>query len=102
MRRHCAVHGEEWERKCVQCNSVLNSLAEMQREPTMPKKEYDGTLARIAGNIAAGIISTEQYHVQQETDQQAIASYAMNIAANIIELSRNEKHVEVNIKMQKE
>lgn len=56
-----------------------------QRQP----KKYDTTLARIAGNIAAGLVGRGEYHGRQRVSVALVVADALAIARGIVaELSR--------------
>lgn len=53
----------------------------------MPKPEYDTTLARIAGNVAAGCVS----RATEEWGRRDVAEYAVAVARHIVaEIKRTE------------
>jgi hypothetical protein len=48
------------------------------------KPDYDTTLARIAGNIAAGLVRHENYAPYSDTGQRIIAQTAIDLADCIV------------------
>lgn len=54
----------------------------------MKKKRYDPTLARIAGNIASGMVKEAMEYASP--DPKEVAREAMTIALHIVKLAKKE------------
>lgn len=53
--------------------------------PHPPKKPYDSTLARMAGNIAGSLVHLKEFNPQNDMRLDLIADVSVEIAQKIIE-----------------
>lgn len=67
------------------------------------EKDYDSTLARIAGNIAAGLVAAERQPVEVgHGSLPRICSTAMAMATTIVDLCRAEQRQQAEFEQQQQ